>query len=41
MFNYLNNNILTYTTITNFDQIGTVSLYDMKSIPFYGFYYKN
>ena len=41
MFNYLNNNISTYTTVADFDKIGMLLLDDIKAIPFYAFFYKN
>ena len=41
MINYLANNISTFTTVADLEKIGTVNLKEMKSVPFYGFYYKN
>ena len=39
MTNYLANNISTYLTTADFDKIGTKSLKELETIPFYGFQY--
>ena len=41
MYNYLANIITTATTAADFEEIGTLKLSDMQTIPFYGFEYEN